>query len=188
MPWFEFFFSELSSDMSIVTKTGDRGQTSLWSGERVDKDDLRVEAYGTIDELNAHLGVARHLVLSETLAHLDGIQNLLFNVAGALASRDKTFVHPVREEDLAAMERIIGEFEMRLQLKGFVIPGMTPASAQLDVARTVARRAERRIIALAHREEVPFLARQYVNRLADFLFILARNEEFQAGVLTYKTW
>lgn len=174
--------------MSIVTKTGDHGQTSLWSGERVDKDDLRVEAYGTIDELNAHLGVARHLVRPETATHLEAMQNLLFNVAGALASRDKTFVHPVRQEDLASMEALIEKLEHELKLTGFVIPGMTPASAQLDVARTVTRRAERRIIALARREEVPFLARQYVNRLADFLFILARNEERQAGVLTYKTW
>lgn len=174
--------------MSIVTKTGDHGQTSLWSGERVDKDDLRVEAYGTIDELNAHLGVAKHLVLPETVAQIEEVQNLLFNVAGSLSSRDKRYVYPVRDEDLAKMEKTIDELEAKLKMTGFVIPGMTPASAQLDVARTVARRAERRIIALARREEVPFPARQYVNRLADFLFVLARNEEHQAGMLTYKAW
>lgn len=174
--------------MSIVTRTGDAGRTSLWSGERIDKDDPRVEAYGTIDELNAHLGVAKHLVRPDAVARIEEIQNRLFNVAGTLAAKDKAYVHPVREEDVTAMERIIEELEARLELTGFVIPGMTPASAQLDVARTVARRAERRVIALARREEVPYPVRQYLNRLADLLFVLARYEELQAGVLTCKRW
>ncbi|MFZ2960017.1 MAG: cob(I)yrinic acid a,c-diamide adenosyltransferase [Candidatus Ozemobacteraceae bacterium] len=177
--------------MSIATKTGDAGTTCLWSGERVQKDDLRVEAYGTIDELSAHLGAARHFAgaeRSDLSADVDLMQNDLFRVAGMLATRKNVFVHPLREEDLERLESRLSQIEKELGLKGLVILGMTPASAQLDICRTVARRAERKIISLCREEEVPMLVRRYMNRVSDFLFLLARQDECLKGKLVYKTW
>jgi ATP:cob(I)alamin adenosyltransferase len=171
--------------MSITTKGGDGGETSLFSGERVPKDDLRVEAYGCLDELSSFIGLARHSCrLPSTLEAIESIQRGLYRACGELATRDagRNLILP---EDEEAMTQAIHELETRIALKGFVLPGMTPGSAALDVARTVARRAERRIVALARREGVSADLRRYVNRISDYLFILARSEEEAEGRLSY---
>jgi ATP:cob(I)alamin adenosyltransferase len=164
--------------MSIVTKTGDEGFTSLWSGERVWKDDLRVEAFGTIDELSSQLGLARHDArLSETVAAIEVIQRGLVRVGGELASRGQPFTAPISAVDEDELTRATEALEVRIPLSGFVLPGMTPASAALDVARTVCRRAERRVVALARDADVSDSLRSWLNRLSDYLFMLARAEE-----------
>jgi cob(I)alamin adenosyltransferase len=172
--------------MSIVTKTGDGGTTGLWSGERIDKDDMRVECYGTIDELSSVLGMARHACSSTmVLAEILAVQKDLYRVAGELASPSALPAFPMRAEDEERLSSRIGDIEGELGLRGVVIPGMTPGSAALDLARTVARRAERRIVALSRRDAVSPELRKYVNRISDFLFILARREEWEQGAIRY---
>lgn len=174
--------------MSISTKTGDKGQTSLWSGERVWKDDLRVDAYGSLDELDAHIGDAKHHIEQEELKILlTEVQNKLYRVMGQLASKSKEYVIPICISDAEQLTERIHAFETQVELKGFVIPGSTPASAKLDICRTIARRAERRIIALSHLEEVPPAVLEFCNRLSDFFFILARYTEFLEGAIVYKS-
>jgi cob(I)alamin adenosyltransferase len=172
--------------MSIMTKTGDDGTTGLLSDERVSKDDPRVEAYGTVDELASFLGAARHVCsLNEVRSAIEEVQRVLFRVAGELASPGIPFDDPIRDEDEARVAEKTAAIEERIPLKGFVLPGMTQGSAALDVARTVARRAERRIVALARDSEVAIPLRNYMNRLSDYLFMLARDEEAAAGSIQY---
>ena len=174
--------------MSIVTKTGDGGLTSLWSGERVRKDDPRVEAYGTIDELSSQLGLARHSVrLPATLDSIEAIQRDLVRVGGELASRGKPFGAAISEADADALTEATKALEARVGLTGFVLPGMTPGSAALDVARAVARRAERRVLTLASEAEVSMPLRVWLNRLSDWLFMLARSEEAAEGKLSFSS-
>jgi cob(I)alamin adenosyltransferase len=171
--------------MSIVTKTGDDGSTGLWSGERVRKDDPLVEAYGSVDELSSFLGLARQAArLPETVRAIEGIQRDLVRVAGELASAGGAFRRPVTESDVDALTLAIESLEARIPLKGFVLPGMTEASARLDVARSVCRRAERRIVAVREPGPGKPLGR-YVNRLSDYLFMLARAEEASEGKIAY---
>lgn len=172
--------------MSIVTKTGDEGLTSLWSGERVWKDDLRVEAYGTVDELSSALGIARHgCRLSETIAEIERIQRELVRVAAELASRGQAFDRPLTEGDEADLTRRVEALEGAIPLTGFVLPGMTQGSAALDFARTICRRTERRVVALARDAEVSDALRRWLNRLSDYLFMLARSEEAAEGKIRY---
>lgn len=174
--------------MSISTKTGDKGKTSLWTGERIEKNHTRVEAYGTIDELNSHLAEAKHLVKSEKVKQkIVEIQDDLFRVAGALASIGE-FAYPVHEEDVKRITDYVHEFEKEVELTGFVIPGSTLQSAKLDVCRTIARRAERRILTLAETEIVPEPVKKYVNRLSDLIYMLARFEEKLEDKLEFKKW
>jgi len=174
--------------MSITTKTGDRGQTSLWSGERVWKDDLRVDAYGSLDELDAHIGDAKHYVAEpEIKALLVDVQNKLYRVMGQLASKSAEYVIPICLSDAEALTKCIADYEQIVKLKGFVIPGSIPASAKLDICRTIARRAERRVIALSHVEEVPPAVMEFCNRLSDFFFIIARYLEHLSSAIVYKT-
>jgi ATP:cob(I)alamin adenosyltransferase len=172
--------------MSISTMTGDGGQTSLWSGERVDKDSLRVEAYGTVDELNSFLGEAKHYTSEEVSQLILSVQRFLFRVGGQLASKDVQYIEPVSEEDVEKLTKGVHRFEEIVGLKGFVIPGSTVASAKLDICRKIARRAEIRIIALSRLEKVPDPVRKYINRLSDFLYILPRNEEIKENKHLYK--
>ncbi len=174
--------------MSISTKTGDDGTTGLWSGERIGKDELRVESYGTIDELNSFLGAARRrLTVPRAMEMVDAIQEDLFRVAGSLATRgDRSYVQPVCAEDVERITDWVHELEALVPLRGFVIPGSTDASAHLDICRTVCRRAERRIVALHRQEGVADPVRHYVNRLADLFFMIARLEEAEAGAIRYK--
>jgi len=174
--------------MSISTKTGDDGTTGLWSGERIGKDELRVEAYGTIDELNSFLGAARRRVtVPRAMEMLDQIQEDLFRVAGSLATRgDRSYVQPVCVGDVDRITDWVHELEAQVPLRGFVIPGSTDASAHLDICRTVCRRAERRIVALHRQERVADPIRHYINRLADLFFMIARLEEAAVGAIRYK--
>lgn len=174
--------------MSITTKTGDGGQTSLYSGERVWKDDLRVRAYGALDELDSHLGDARHLISEpRALAILEELQNALYRVMGELATLGSEYPYPIADADVEAVGTLIAELETATPIEGFVIPGSLPASARLDICRTIARRSEREVVALARVEEVSQPLRRYVNRLSDLLYILARTLEAKAGAIRYKT-
>ncbi|MDD2228669.1 MAG: cob(I)yrinic acid a,c-diamide adenosyltransferase [Candidatus Cloacimonetes bacterium] len=174
--------------MSITTKGGDKGQTSLYTGERVWKDDLRVEAYGSLDELDALIGETKHHIGNNTIVELlSGIQNMLYRLMGQLATKDASYPYPICTKDVEQITDTIHSYEAKLNLKGFVIPGSSIPSAKLDICRTVARRAERRIIAFSHETELAPELQEYVNRLSDLFFILARNVEDELGVLTSKT-
>ena len=179
----------------IYTKTGDDGTTGLGSGERRKKYDLRVAAYGTVDEANACIGLARlHLESNDELdAALMRIQNDLFDLGADLATPEtgeKPEYEPLRitEGQVAAVEKEIDRFNKKLQpLRSFVLPGGSAASAHLHLARTVARRAERMIVELSEQpdEKVSGEAIRYMNRLSDFLFVAARvmNEGGKSDVL-----
>jgi cob(I)alamin adenosyltransferase len=170
--------------MGITTKTGDDGTTGLGSGNRVSKGDPRIEALGGVDELSSLLGFARLACrLAGTRDALDGLQRDLARVAAELASADAPpadFIRPRDEESLSA--RIL-ELEARVPLRGFVLPGRTEASARVDLARAGARSLERRAVALAH-ASASLLA--YLNRLSDYLFMLARAEEAAEGKIEYR--
>ena len=167
----------------IYTRTGDDGTTALGTGERRRKYDLRVESYGTVDEVNALLGVARLHVADEALgAMLSRIQNDLFDLGADLATPDtgeKLEYEPLRvvSSQVERLEADIDTLNADLQpLRSFVLPAGTPASAHLHVARTVARRAERIMVHLANHEpdKVSEPGLRYMNRLSDFLFVAAR--------------
>jgi cob(I)alamin adenosyltransferase len=172
----------------IYTRGGDKGKTSLGRGERVAKHDPRVEAYGTVDELNATIGLARTAVLrtlkndahrAATDAMLERIQNELFDLGADLctvkAKRGTTALRIVPAQT-ARLEREIDAMNAELSpLTSFVLPGGSEASAWMHLARTVARRAERRMTALASRQKINPEAIKYVNRLSDHLFVLGRR-------------
>jgi ATP:cob(I)alamin adenosyltransferase len=174
--------------MSISTMTGDDGTTGLWSGERLGKDDLRVECYGTIDELNSFLGDARHAVKTSRAAEMiDALQEDLFRVAGTLAMRgEAAYVQPLCTDDVERLTDWVHELEAAVPIRGFVIPGSTVSSAKLDICRTVCRRAERRIIELSRKEPVSDEVRRFTNRLSDLFFMLARYEEDAENAVRYK--
>jgi cob(I)alamin adenosyltransferase len=190
--------------MKIYTRTGDKGQTSLFGGERVSKTHGRVGAYGTLDELNSELGLCVALCrkekqFSEEILWLLGVQRDLFALGSWLASKEaseraargeeafegarQNRTH-VDEARIAGLEAQIDAWETHLApMKSFILPGGTPLGAQTHVARTICRRAEREAIALAESgETVPPLVVQYLNRLADALFVLARHLNHRAGV------
>jgi cob(I)alamin adenosyltransferase len=175
--------------MKIYTRTGDRGSTGLFGGGRVPKDDVRVEAYGDVDELNAVIGMARSV---ETMPRIDEvlvpIQRDLFAIGALLATpdRDKMAQHlqkaRIDEARIGELERAIDEGESELEpLTAFIIPGGSPKAAALHVARTVCRRAERHVVRLQHEVELPPLAIIYLNRLSDLLFTLARIAGRRSG-------
>jgi cob(I)alamin adenosyltransferase len=173
--------------MKIYTKTGDDGTTSLFSGGRVSKTHLRVEAYGTIDELNSILGVVRaHQPSQKTDAWLAQIQRQLFNLGADLATpldSKSDWVVRMDADTVVWLENGIDEMTAELpELKHFILPGGSPAAAQLHVARTVCRRAERLIVSLQSQEPIGDHVLNYLNRLSDFLFTLARWENMQAGI------
>ena len=173
--------------MKIYTKTGDGGETGLFGGPRVSKDAPRIEAYGTVDELNSVLGVVRvQLSGGEVDALLAQIQNDLFALGAQLATPDPAAHQTalVDSRHIAALESAIDRFEEGLEpLKQFVLPGGTPAAATLHLARTVCRRAERRVVTLARQSSQPIAGEMlvYLNRLSDLLFVLARAVNRQAG-------
>lgn len=172
--------------MKIYTRTGDTGTTSLFSGGRVRKDTLRVEAYGTVDELNSVLGVVRaHNPHEQVDAWLFDMQNQLFHLGADLATpldSDAKWVVRVTAQQVDWLEQTIDTMDESLApLKNFILPGGTLAAAQLHVARTVCRRAERLIVTLTENEPLNEQIIPYVNRLSDWLFSLARYENFQSG-------
>ena len=175
--------------MKIYTKTGDAGETGLFGGPRVPKDDPRVDAYGDVDELNACIGMARSI---EVMPRIDEvlvpIQRDLFAIGALLATpdREKMAQHlaKARIDDarIAELEHAIDAGDAELEpLKAFIIPGGTPKAAALHVARTVCRRAERRVVHLQRDVDLPPLAVIYLNRLSDLLFTLARVATKRAG-------
>jgi cob(I)alamin adenosyltransferase len=171
--------------MKIYTKTGDDGDTGLFGGPRVRKDHPRIEAYGTVDELNAVLGVVRtHAPPADVDALLERVQNELFDLGAILATPEpeKFGMTGVGDEQSSRLEAAIDRFETELEpLKQFILPGGTPAAAYLHLARTVCRRAERMLVALDHKEEISAGAIIYLNRLSDLLFVAARLVNHRAG-------
>lgn len=172
--------------MKIYTRTGDDGSTSLFSGERVAKDALRVEVYGTVDELNSHLGLARGSGPQASVEeYLVKLQNQLF-VAGAdlatTADSTRSRIVRIQDKDILWLEQEIDRMTAEIPpLRSFVLPGGTISAAHIHVARTICRRAERQAIELARQEMLGAIL-VYLNRLSDFLFTLARYENFLAGV------
>jgi cob(I)alamin adenosyltransferase len=164
----------------IYTRTGDKGETALGTGKRVKKFDLRIEAYGTVDETNACVGVARLHSGGDIDAMLARVQNDLFDLGADLCvpedgSEIAAKALRVTEAQVSRLEREIDVMNEKLQpLKSFVLPGGTPAAAHLHIARTVCRRAERLMVELAQSEPVSEAAIKYANRLSDFLFVAAR--------------
>jgi len=163
----------------IYTRTGDKGETGLVGGARIPKDSLRVDAYGSVDELNSVLGIARSFLndreLDDLLAEL---QEDLFVVGSDLAStadHQQRNVPRITSEKIATMERTIDKFEAELSpLKAFILPGGGVVGSLLHNARTVARRAERRIVTLSRSERINEQMLPYMNRLSDLLFVMAR--------------
>ena len=170
--------------MKIYTKTGDNGQTSLLSGSRVSKSDFRLEAYGTLDELNSQLGVLAATLPSDKFPYAQAIQSELFAMGSHLAVEGTpAFPMPKFNEDLVGqLERQIDQWnEILPELKSFVLPGAHAQSAHCHVARTVCRRAERKVVALNNEVEVSAEIITFVNRLSDFLFVMARWIDFSNG-------
>ncbi len=181
--------------MKIYTKTGDSGETGLFGGGRVGKDHPRVEAYGDVDELNAVIGMARS---AEPLPRIDEvlvpIQRDLFSVGAILATpklekmREQLEKARVDEARIAELEGAIDACERELDpLRSFIVPGGTQKAAALHVARTVCRRAERRVVHLQREVEIPEIVVRYLNRLSDLLFMLARvaNKHSGRGEVTW---
>lgn len=163
--------------MGVYTKTGDKGQTSLFTGERVDKDSLRVETYGTIDEMNSALGMARAFCENEDVK--TRICLLQKNVSLFMADLASLGSEPyIKEFNIQELESEIDEIEGIVgPLACFLVPGDSKGGAMLDLARTIARRAERQILRLSKQEEVHDTDRLYINRLSDYCFMLMRLEE-----------
>ena len=177
----------------VYTRRGDQGQTSLVGGQRVSKGCIRLEAYGTIDELNSHLGLlVAMLPDGHEKSFVQHIQNNLFNVCTNLATdQEQTELYPsayLPEGAVKELEQEVDSITHELpERQGFILPGGTQAAAQAHVCRTVCRRAERRIVALAETATVTPEVQQYVNRLSDFLFVLAKKLNFIAGK-SEKNW
>lgn len=182
--------------MKIYTKTGDEGFTSLVGGTRIDKSHVRIEAYGTVDELNSSLGYL--LALCPDGAHasqIEAIQQQLFNIGCHLATSLQASLQPschrlplLSAENIASLEQAIDQMQNQLPPQTqFVLPGGTPLSAWAHVCRTICRRAERSVVALSHTDTVSPVILQYLNRLSDYLFVLARFICFNAH-LHEKTW
>jgi len=178
----------MGSKFKIYTRTGDDGTTGLVGGTRVKKQDARLEAYGTVDELNAAIGVVRSFSIPDVLKNILGeIQNKLFNIGSRLASDEKgeviTSRLSVTEANLEYLEKNIDMLEEELpELTQFILPGGDMASAQCHVARTVCRRAERRILEFSEQGKVEPEIIRYMNRLSDFLFVLSRKLSSIGGV------
>lgn len=173
--------------MKIYTRTGDKGDTGLFGGVRVPKDDARVEAYGTVDETNAAIGVAlSHCQVPLVRRVLGDVQTDLFTLGAELSAASgheaRLGIALLTDADVVRLEHAIDEAETSLPpLKNFVLPGGPPDATALHLARTVARRAERRVLTLAQREEVRGTLLVYLNRLADLLFVLARLAGHENG-------
>lgn len=166
--------------MKIYTRTGDKGKTTLVSGKPVPKTHVRIEAYGTVDELIAHIGMLRDMTEDDTLrAFLLDVQDRLMTCAAILASDCEDCqvrIPEIREADILNLESAIDLMEASLpMLKSFILPGGHVISSQCHIARTVCRRAERQIIRLSSELFVPDTVIKYINRLSDYLFVLARK-------------
>ncbi len=171
--------------MKIYTKTGDKGSTSLIGGTKVSKAHLRIEAYGTVDELNSYIGLCRdHIKDADSRAVLLETQDRLFTVGSALAcdpeKETKLKIPDLHEEDITLLEKAIDKMhEVLPPMKSFILPGGLIAASHLHVARCVCRRAERQVVRLSEEShEVEIIIQKYLNRLSDYLFVLARYVAF----------
>jgi cob(I)alamin adenosyltransferase len=171
----------------VYTRTGDAGMTGLGGGERIPKDSLRLEAYGTVDELNSVIGVAIAAGIDESMREpLFIIQQVLFNLGSDLCmleeDKKRWPVPQVEPRHIEQLEQWIDGWNENLEpLKSFILPGGDPASAQLHVARTVCRRAERLVVTLGREEKIGEQVLPYLNRLSDLLFVAARYQAKQSG-------
>lgn len=172
---------------NIYTKTGDKGTTSLFDAKRVSKDDIRVESYGTVDELGAFLGLAKNYVNNELYKNIENIQHKLFTVATNLATEDRSKIaHHITEDDIKDLEALVDQYMGALgNPTGFIVNGSNKASAYLHVARTICRRAERRIITLTGNADIDPLVLKYVNRLSDTIYSMARFSEEEQRKVEY---
>lgn len=172
--------------MAIYTKTGDKGNTSLFDGGRVKKYDLRVETYGTFDECNAQISVAeKYCQISENKELLKQIEYKMFFLQGEIATQDTDKFYGksqrIEAEDIHLLECTIDKYTDELPaVDSFILPGMSLAGAQLHVCRTLCRRAERRLVQLSETIKFRPEVEQYANRLSDFMYILARAEDHYA--------
>ena len=167
--------------MKIYTKTGDRGETSLYTGERVEKNSFRVNVYGTVDEADSALAMARAFAVDPTVKEkIYRLQKLLQYLMADLASLNQPAL--ITDANVEELERGIDEIDEQLPpLKNFVIPGDSQAGAMLDMARTIIRRAERHFYTLGKFESVHEIDRVFLNRLSDYCFMLMRLEDRAAG-------
>ena len=166
----------------VYTKRGDKGETDLLGGSAARKDSLKVESYGCIDETSSFIGLARYYTKNKVIKErLKEIQNKLLVLGGFLASDDRgkeMMKDQIKEEDIKLLEEYIDEYNQKLPpLTHFILPGDDEVAAYFHVARTVVRRAERRIVSLAAQEDLNPLIQKYVNRLSDLMFVLARYSE-----------
>lgn len=174
--------------LKIYTRTGDEGMTGLLGPQRVFKDNPRIDAYGTVDELNAVIGVVRAEGVDADLDEpLRNIQEDLFVLGSALADPDPNgpFFHAITLDHIGSLERFIDKMETELEpLKNFILPGGSLPSSQLHLARTICRRAERDVVSLMHIEHEPIdpVTVVYLNRLSDYLFVFARFVNHRSGV------
>ncbi len=173
--------------MKIYTKTGDKGKTGLFNGKRVDKFELRVECYGTIDELNSIIGLARTFCNSEELCKdLSKVSAKLFNLGADLATpldfESEFKPRRIDLQDIEFLEKLIDSYTSRIpKLNSFILPGGVPSAAFLHQARTVCRRAERRIVLLTQQQDIGEFIIIFVNRLSDYLFTASRFANFSEG-------
>lgn len=173
--------------MKIYTKTGDKGQTSLFDGTRVDKDNIRVESYGNLDELNSYIGLCTNYAIDDDKSILRNIQIQLFAVSAELATKDyDKYENRVTEKDVLQLEDIIDSYIEKIdKMDAFIVPGTSLISANLHIARTICRKAERRILTLSKIEPVnPFLLK-YINRLSDVIYAIARYNEKELIYIKY---
>lgn len=172
----------------VYTKTGDKGDTSLGGGQRVPKDNQRISAYGTVDELNSHIGVAISSGIDSFLEkELKIIQNELFNLGSDLCfleeDKKKFSIPQIEERHIIKLENLMDNMTSKLKpLENFILPGGTLAASHLHVARTVCRRAEREVISLSKNEEIGSFVVKYLNRLSDTLFVMARYENYSKNI------
>ena len=172
----------------VYTRTGDDGTTGLGAGGRVSKDSPRIEAYGTVDELNSQIGLVLSTgVNDEIAAALRSIQNDLFHLGSDLCipeeEKERRPVPRIEERHITGLENLMDRLSQELApLENFILPGGSPGAAQLHVARTVCRRAERRVVTLAGREPVGPHTIRYLNRLSDTFFVMARHENKRRGL------
>lgn len=173
----------------IYTRTGDKGKTSLFDGVRVSKDSIRVESYGTVDELGSNIGLCKSLFKGEEIYdELFRIQNKLFVVAATLATEDTSKVpHRIKQEDIDELEKLVDKYMGQLKNPGgFIVPGTNSKAGHLHVARTVCRRAERRAISLSEVAEVDPIVIKYINRLSDAIYAIARFTEDEEVKVEYE--
>lgn len=179
--------------MKIYTKKGDTGTTQLIGGTRVAKNNVRIESYGTVDELNSFMGLVRdHVKAEETRTLLKGIQDRLFTIGSSLASdpvKSKMVIPVLKEEDITQLENEMDKMNETLpELKSFLLPGGHPANSICHIARTICRRAERTVVNLSEHDAIDPLVIKYLNRLSDYLFVLSRklSKDYGAEEIQWK--